>query len=211
MGFVYIIHCESSGKSYAGITSKDVALRWKEHVSLMKTGCKKPLYAAMRKYGLGAFQVKAIAEHDDWDMLCAMEVYVISLFPEGALYNLTQGGDGTTGFRHDEATKKRIAKAGTGRPSTLTEDSKKRISLALKGRPLDSDHRAAVVAAVRSKARREKQRQVMTGRKVSEETRLKMSRSQTGKKRSKRTRDAIWETRWKNEFIALIKECATSL
>lgn len=51
----------------------------------------------------------------------------------GCLYNLTDGGEGTSGYRHTEETKERISKKGKGRKASLEE--RRRSSEARKGKP----------------------------------------------------------------------------
>jgi len=106
------------------------------------------------------------------------EVYMISVLGRkdlgtGILRNLTDGGDGTSGYKHTEEWKKVASERMRGKPSrnqrkTLTEEEKRRISESMKG-------------IVHSPQSIEKMRQSKMGHKVSDEARQKISAKNKGK------------------------------
>lgn len=70
----------------------------------------------------------------------------------GILRNLTDGGEGISGFKHSEETKEKIRATMTGRTLSpehrkaigkpCSEETKKKISLKTKGRPLSAETKA---------------------------------------------------------------------
>ena len=106
------------------------------------------------------------------------ETYMISVLGRkdlgtGILRNLTDGGDGTSGYKHTEEWKKVASERMRGKPSrnqrkTLTEEEKNRISESMKG-------------IVHNPNSIEKMRQAKLGHKVSDETKQKISAKNKGK------------------------------
>lgn len=103
MGYIYKITNDVNGKMYVGKTELvDPFKRWKEHLHDYKTRrCeKRPLYAAMNKYGEDHFSFKVIEETNSLDETCKREQYWINKlrtyvgFEDCNGYNATLGGDG---------------------------------------------------------------------------------------------------------------------
>lgn len=90
-----------------------------------------------------------------------------------------------TGFRHSEETKKRISSAGRGRPHTM--EHRNRISESLRGTKHSeltrSNMREAKKRSPMTEEGRRKLSELKRGKRLSEETRKKMSDSKIGKKR----------------------------
>lgn len=95
----YVITNTVNDKKYVGITSGPLAKRWREHKSAANTGVNRPLYKAMRKYGIEAFIIEKIAEAENENELKQLEIDFIealeTYLPKGKGYNLTSGGEGT--------------------------------------------------------------------------------------------------------------------
>lgn len=95
MAYIYKITNTLNQKSYIGKTEKpDPLSRWKEHLrdSNKEFKNKRPLYAAIKKYGKDNFTFEVIEETSQ---PIEREMYYISLYntyKEG--YNATIGGDG---------------------------------------------------------------------------------------------------------------------
>lgn len=91
-------------KSYIGITKKTVKNRWKQHLKDTTRRINKPLYNAIDKYGPENFKVETLVIANDWNYLCLLEQRAIKQYntkiPNG--YNLTDGGDGGTGYQFTE-------------------------------------------------------------------------------------------------------------
>ena len=104
---VYMLLCRVNGKRYIG-KSNNIRKRLNEHKrckSFAPVICK-----AIAKYGWDAFD-KTVLEFCPVEELDEKETYYIAeLKPE---YNLTKGGDGSTGYKHSPKTKeilKQLAK-----------------------------------------------------------------------------------------------------
>lgn len=111
MGYIYKITNDVNGKMYIGKTELvDPYKRWKEHLQdYKKRRCeKRPLYAAMNKYGEEHFHFEVIEETDTSDKTCEREQYWINKlhtyvgFEDCNGYNATLGGDGKSYLNLDE-------------------------------------------------------------------------------------------------------------
>lgn len=105
-----------SGKQYVGQTTRDVNLRWKEHIDdandPRKDRCK-ALNNAIRKYGPSSFRVKVVACCLPWLLDEYEREYMLlfdTLSPSG--YNIKLGG--SSGSHHPE-TKAKIRERMLGR------------------------------------------------------------------------------------------------
>jgi group I intron endonuclease len=103
---IYIITNSLNGKQYVGITN-DIERRWRRHKGANEGQF---LHRAIKKHGAEAFVFTHFADAFDADSAKAIERMLIvehnTMAPHG--YNLTQGGDGTFGRKHTEATKEKI-------------------------------------------------------------------------------------------------------
>lgn len=90
-----------NNKIYVGKTENPIEKRFKEHCkdAFKREDEKRPLYAAMRKYGIENFQIELIEETDNPN---EREIYWIEQkrsFKNG--YNATMGGEGTKYIDYD--------------------------------------------------------------------------------------------------------------
>ena len=102
-GYIYVITNNINGKQYVGKTTDTIEKRFQEHLNeYHKTRSnKRPLYAAMNKYGKEHFYTKEL-EKCDLDQLDAREQYwinALNTFHFG--YNATQGGDGSQLYNYE--------------------------------------------------------------------------------------------------------------
>ena len=92
------------------------------------------LHNAIRKYGEDVFSVETLAQFSEEATLSAAEKLFITelqtLRPLG--YNLTEGGEGSTGYHHTEAARRKMSRQRRGRK--LTPEWKENIRLAGLGR-----------------------------------------------------------------------------
>ena len=178
-----------SGKVYIGYTSQKLEQRWSKHIYDSKRGLDHYFYRAMRKHGHDSFSIEAIYQSLDRKDALEKESYFISCYRSyvpSIGYNGTMGGD--VGFPTAE-TKIRMSKAHS-------EESRKRMSEAqrgershLYGKPRDEDTKNKISEALKGRVHTEEARQNMSkaqkGRIVSEEARKKMSDSQKGISKTK--------------------------
>jgi hypothetical protein len=126
------------------------------------------------------------------------EIYMIAVFGRkdlgtGILHNRTDGGEGSSGVVQSDQHKKKISKANKGR--TFSEEHKRKISEAKKGKTLSEKHKRKI--GVKSKGKtlseetRRKLSEVNKGKTISEETRRKLSESNKGKTRSEETKEKM--------------------
>ena len=101
MAYIYQITNDINGKIYIGKTEFSIEKRFKEHCqdAFKDRNEKRPLYAAMRKYGVEHFHIELIEETDNPE---EREVFWIEnkrSFKNG--YNATVGGDGKKYIDYD--------------------------------------------------------------------------------------------------------------
>ena len=106
-------------KQYVGITM-DMGKRWNEHKIVSNT--KTALGRAMQKYGAVNFVIEHVASATEWKNAGMVEAALIKQLntrsPYG--YNLTDGGDGTLGFRHTpEECQRRSERCPTRNPEVM--------------------------------------------------------------------------------------------
>lgn len=101
MAYIYQIINNINNKIYIGKTEFSIEKRFKEHCqdAFREKNEKRPLYAAMRKYGIENFHIELIEETDNPE---EREIYWIEQkrsFKNG--YNATLGGDGKKYIDYD--------------------------------------------------------------------------------------------------------------
>lgn len=101
MAYIYKIINDVNGKIYIGKTEFSIEKRFKEHCkdAFKDKSEKRPLYSAMKKYGIEHFHIEQIEETDNPE---EREVYWIEQygsFKNG--YNATIGGDGRRYIDYD--------------------------------------------------------------------------------------------------------------
>ena len=101
MAYIYQITNDINNKIYIGKTEQSIEKRWKEHCAdyNKERNENRPLYAAMKKYGIEHFHIQCLEETD---MPNEREVYWIEQkqsFKYG--YNATLGGDGKRYLDYD--------------------------------------------------------------------------------------------------------------
>lgn len=101
MSYIYKIINDINDKVYVGKTDFNIEKRFKEHCfdAFRERNEKRPLYAAMRKYGVEHFKIELIEETNNPE---EREIYWIGYFDgytQG--YNATKGGDGKRLYDHE--------------------------------------------------------------------------------------------------------------
>lgn len=96
---IYKITNTLNGKIYIGKTSRDITVRFREHISSAKLGTGFALSNAINKYGSESFTIELVEQLSDdlFEMLSEREIYWINNYKSttSALgYNITSGGEG---------------------------------------------------------------------------------------------------------------------
>ena len=117
--FIYTITNKLDMKQYVGITYR-MRKRWNEHKSLANK--KTLLGKSIQKYGSFNFEMQHVASALSWSDAKMVEKVLIQQLntkvPNG--YNLTDGGDGTLGFKHTaEECQRRSERCPTRNPGTM--------------------------------------------------------------------------------------------
>ena len=126
MAYIYQITNKLNGKIYIGKTERSVQERWKEHCrDYLKERCEiRPLYRAMKKYGVENFFIEVIEETNNPEEREAFWIQQKGSFKSG--YNATLGGDGKRYVDYDLviATYKEVQNiAETSRILNLDKDT----------------------------------------------------------------------------------------
>lgn len=127
-GVIYKISNLVNDKVYYGQTkSNPPSHRWNRHKYSAKNDCKVPIHSAMRKHGIENFKFEIICSCDTLDALNKKEIEIIfssnSFCPNG--YNVMKGGDN---FERTEDHKKKIGDALRGKQKTAEHVEKMKIS-----------------------------------------------------------------------------------
>ena len=103
MSYIYKITNDISDKVYIGKTAFSIQKRFQEHCrdAFKNRNEKRPLYAAIRKYGTDAFSIELIEECED-AVAADREAYWIGVYQAYSNgYNATLGGDGKFLYDHE--------------------------------------------------------------------------------------------------------------
>lgn len=137
---IYLITNKINGHMYVG-GSVDIEKRLNEHKRGKDTD-NQAIDRAILNYGKENFIYQIITELPaDWEIIGEHEKYWIKFyntFKDSNHYNLTEGGEGVSGFIHTEETKNKISESlkGSKNPNykkTPSNETRKKISDSLKG------------------------------------------------------------------------------
>jgi group I intron endonuclease len=137
MPFTLYLHVNTAnGKKYVGQTKHSMEQRWKQHVLLSRSPSGKrtsALSRAIARHGADSFVHEALEVVDTQELANEAEARLImahgSAAPHG--YNLTFGG---TAARMTDETRRRMSDAKKGKPHTAEHNAK--VSAALMGRKI---------------------------------------------------------------------------
>jgi group I intron endonuclease len=133
MSGIYMIKNKINNKSYIGMTTRDINLRWKEHLKLAKMKSRKmgAIHKAINKYGVENFEFIILYETNSsnsiFKILCKKEIEYIELYgtyKNG--YNNTKGGDGSSLFSLTDEQKQHLREINLGKK--LSEEHRKAIT-----------------------------------------------------------------------------------
>ena len=124
MGYVYVWTLDER-PVYVGKTIRHYLDRKVDHIRAASSGSEYPVHRAIRKYGLERMKLTPQLKCEDEDTLLEYEKYLIvalkTRIEEGG-YNLTDGGDGTSGSVRSVESKEKNRQAHLGRKHS--EESK---------------------------------------------------------------------------------------
>ena len=125
IGFIYIVTCLTTNKSYIGKTTESINRRWRRHVIDKNSYCRL-LSEAIKVYGEDDFNIYKL-KSSTIDMIDYYENKFIvewnTQHPNG--YNLQNGG--SIGFKHNNETLIKMSKSQKGR--IITDVSKVKLSI----------------------------------------------------------------------------------
>jgi group I intron endonuclease len=125
---VYLIANKVNGKQYVGQTVKALKTRWSEHKS---PAAITRFSRAVKKYGPEAFEMSVLQVCETKEEMDFVEMFYIVLLntksPNG--YNLTDGGEGTSGMHPSPSTVEKMRQAKLGKKQTAEH-----VASRLKGR-----------------------------------------------------------------------------
>jgi group I intron endonuclease len=160
---IYAITNTTNGKVYVG-SAVNIAARWRGHLSQLRRGIHHSghLQAAWNKHGEEAFSFSILQEVKKRESLIEEEnrwIASLNSSERTAGYNLCVTAGSQLGMKHSEEARKRMSAAHKGRMKS--EAHQEAINAALKGRKLSAEHRSKISSN-------------QLGRRASEETRKKM-------------------------------------
>ena len=141
-----------NGKVYIGITSQEPEKRWRNGEGYQSSP---HFYAAIQKYGWDNFEHNILFKNFTKEEACKKEQELIKKFNSMNRefgYNSTSGGDI---FVMNEETKQKISQALIGNKNNLghpcSEEKKKKISEAQKGRVFTEEHKQKLSEAAKKR------------------------------------------------------------
>jgi group I intron endonuclease len=194
MAIVYLLHNTVNDKLYVGKTVRTLDVRWKGHVNGANRDANDMMICrAIRKHGAAVFERRIIEECCESIVDEREKFWIAELkthVSQGG-YNLTFGGEGTSGYKFSDESKQRIREAATGRKHTpearakMSEAAKKRVCNIPRGYVHSAETRMKISAS--RKAAGEFKR----GYTLSAETRAKIALASKNRVVSEETREKL--------------------
>ena len=202
---IYIHRNMVNNKAYIGITSMVPRVRWGNGgVNYLKRD-NGAFANAIKKYGWDNFEHIIWADDLSEEDAKLWEVRLISLFKtnvcrwgkEAMGYNMTDGGEGTTGHAHTQESKDKMSIAHAGKH--INDEVRKKISQSTTGRKKSEETKCRISNAKKgiapSKQCIEALKKSTTGQPLSEERRNRISQALKGKRVTDETRKKISKSR----------------
>ena len=184
---IYMIQNKVNNKMYIG-QAVDIEKRWNDHIWNLnnKRNENRHFINAWYKYGEENFKFTILLECKESDLNMYEEYYIFELmtYDPRVGYNKNYGGDSG---RPTEEAKRKMSEAQKGKQ--LSEEHKRKISESQKGKQFSEEHKRKI-----SEYRKGK-RSPMCGKQLSEEHKRKISESQKGKQLSEEHKRKISEYR----------------
>lgn len=199
---IYSITNRVNGKVYVG-SAVSLGRRWRHHRSSLRRNLNRSIYlqAAWNKYGEEAFDFNVIEYVDEAARLIEREQYWIDFLRSavrGFGYNISPTAGSTLGIKLTDDARRKISLAGMGRRPT--EETRQRLSAAQKGRQISLDQRKKIAAS-------------LTGRTIPADVRQRMGANNplTGQRRSEEELNRRRITRAANGHTKLNAEAIRSI
>jgi len=194
---IYQITNQVNGKIYIGQTIRTLEQRKAQHIrDTFTNNSQCVIHRAIKKYGIDKFVFEALfhclskADMDKKERETIRERN--SKRPAG--YNLTDGGEGSDGYRHNEEAKRKIGAANKGRKMSKGEiEKRKKTNSHTKMTP---EHKARLIEINKARKLTDEQKKKISrlGTTHSDETKEKMRVAHRGRKSAmlgkKHTREA---------------------
>lgn len=199
---IYKVENLINGKIYIGLTIRTLEARKSQHIrDALNNKDKNVFHRALRKYGEENFKWEVIDNAETEEELKEKEIYYISFYnsyihaENSNGYNLTYGGEGTSGYKLSNESKRKIGDKSKGR--IFNEETKKKMSNARKGKTFTDEHKQKISdskkGVSRSEETKKKIREANIGKKHTEDTKEKISKAFKGSNhpRSKLTEEDV--------------------
>ncbi len=186
--YVYQYQCTHNGKKYIGKTD-NLDRRHEEHTEA--NGHCPVFHAAIRKYGIASFELNILGTYDTESEAFEAEKHFIAEFKTnikryGAAYgyNLTDGGEGPSGYRFTDEQLRRLSDSHIGQQSywkgkKLSDEHRQNLSKSHQGYVMPDTQKQNISAAnigrpgkPWSEERKKQVSEAMKGRDMSEMTKL---------------------------------------
>jgi group I intron endonuclease len=171
-----------NGKVYVGKTVNP-RVRHNVHTCNARKGSPTLFARAIRKYGIESFIREFLCEIEELDGFVEM-VFIAALKANNPSfgYNLTDGGEGITGYHHSEVTRQNQSRQSVGR--VLSKEHCRHIALGLRGKNRTGHPRSVETRRKIANAR--------LGKRLSPETILKRQIARYGVDYVSKGKEGIW-------------------
>lgn len=116
---VYLLRNRINGKGYVGITTQTLNARWSNHKTASRGKSKYAIACAIRKWGPDVWDREILQTCDTLEELKAAEVEWIARLgthvSTGLGYNMSLGGEGSSGLKRSPETRARMSAAAKAR------------------------------------------------------------------------------------------------
>jgi group I intron endonuclease len=165
---VYMHTNKTNGKVYVGITSKKPEKRWGKNGCEYDKKTQRAFAGAIEKYGWDGFIHDVLFDNLTKSKAIQKEIELISLYKanvcrwgkEAMGYNMTDGGEGHSGHKHSEETRKKMSQSAKKR---CTDEWRRQLGEFMRGRwvgdkspnygkPLSEETRKRISEAKKKKA-----------------------------------------------------------
>lgn len=174
-----------NNKAYIGIAKGNPRNRWGKNGNKYKSDHQPIFYNAIQKYGWDNFEHIIWAENLSEKEAKEWEIRLIALFKTNRCryrdcefgYNMTDGGEGMSGYKHTKEAKDKISKVHKGKAlseetrqriseghKNPSEETRRKMSDAKKGKPHSEEHKKKIGDAHRGVNRSDEQKQKISGK-----------------------------------------------